>query len=348
MTPLLAVEDLHKRFNPGDPLVLGGVTFTLEDGEIFALVGPSGCGKTTALRIIAGFERPCAGVVRLRDRVIAGPGAHTPPEDRGVGFVFQDYALFPHLSVLENVMFGLHRLARRAARKRAEEVLAMVGLSHVTERFPPQLSGGQQQRVALARSIAPSPRLLLLDEPFSNLDAGLRQATRTEVRDLLKRSGMSAILVTHDQEEALTMAGRLGVMNAGKLEQTGVPEQLYRQPASSFVAQFLGATNLIEATARGLHAETLLGNLPLDHTATGEVLLSVRPEQLSIEPMVDGVPGGEILTREFKGHDQTYRVLIQDRIVAVQTHPNSPWSVGDRVSVRPLEPAVVLRAASSE
>ena len=215
MSMILQVDGLTKHFEPEAPPVVSEVGFAVEDGEIFALLGPSGCGKTTTLRCIAGFERSDAGTVSLQDRLLTGPGVHVPPEQRGVGLVFQDFALFPHLSVLENVMFGLPKKPAADRERRAREALKMVGLDGLGDRAPHNLSGGQQQRVALARTLAPQPGLILLDEPFSNLDALLRQGTRQEVRTLLKKQGMSAVLVTHDQEEALSFADRIGVMRRG-------------------------------------------------------------------------------------------------------------------------------------
>ncbi len=341
-SPLLQVEGLWKTFSRDDGPVLQDVHFEVEEGELFGLVGPSGCGKTTALRIIAGFEHPDAGAIALRGNAIAGDRVHMPPEARGIGFVFQDYALFPHLTVLENVMFGLHRQPKSDALPRAEEVLDMVGLGSLHNRLPSQLSGGQQQRVALARSLAPAPRLILLDEPFSNLDAALLLTTRHEVRNLLKQTGTSAVLVTHDQEEAMTMADRIAVMQDGAIEQTGVPEEVYRRPRTPFVAQFLGATNLISAAADGKHAQSLLGRLCLDRKAQGTVLVSLRPEQVALEtPTVQEIVG-EVLAREFKGHDQTYRVRVGDMELVIQTPPTSPWRVGDQVALRPVEPAVIV------
>lgn len=209
----LRVENLTKRFHPDLPPVVQEVSFSLERGEVFALLGPSGCGKTTTLRLIAGFEHPDAGAIYVDGQAIT----HLPPERRGIGFVFQDYALFPHLTVEQNVAFGLRGMSAKARRERAMEVLQMVGMTVFKDRKPSELSGGQQQRVALARAIAPGPKVVLLDEPFSSLDAGLRQATRDEVRHLLKASGIASVLVTHDQEEALSFADRLGVMRSGQL-----------------------------------------------------------------------------------------------------------------------------------
>ncbi|WP_043982305.1 ABC transporter ATP-binding protein [Meiothermus taiwanensis] len=343
-TPILRVQGLSKRFHPDFPPVVENVGFTVEQGEVFALLGPSGCGKTTTLRLIAGFEQPDSGQIWLEGREIT----RLPPEERGIGFVFQDYALFPHLSVFENVAFGLRRLRGKARQARVLEVLGLVGLTVFKDRKPGELSGGQQQRVALARAIAPGPKLVLLDEPFSSLDAALRQSTRDEVRALLKQAGIGAILVTHDQEEALSFADRLAVMRSGQLEQIGTPEEVYHHPRTPFVAQFLGRTNLIPGEARGLEAETPLGRILLSEEAHGAVLLSLRPEGLGLAMPLGhlGISGkqleGTVLAREFKGHDMTYRVQLGNRELIVQESPESPFRPGDKVRVLVRARAVVV------
>ncbi|WP_027891458.1 ABC transporter ATP-binding protein [Calidithermus chliarophilus] len=340
LEPVLRVEGLTKRFHPSIPAVVDHVSFGVAPGEIFALLGPSGCGKTTTLRLIAGFERPDGGQVWLGGENLT----HRPPEKRGIGFVFQDYALFPHLSVFENVAFGLRNLSPARRRERVEEVLSLVGLTVFRDRRPHELSGGQQQRVALARAIAPGPKVVLLDEPFSSLDAGLRQATRDEVRELLKRSGIGAVLVTHDQEEALSFAERLAVMRAGSLEQVGTPEEVYARPRTPFVAQFLGRTNLIPGEAHGIEAETPLGSVRLAEGALGPVLLSLRPEALALEPGGEGV----VMSREFKGHDLTYRVRLAGRDYVVQADPHCPCRPGDKVRLEARDPAVVVGRSGGE
>jgi len=342
--PILQVQGLTKRFHPDFPPVVQAVSFSVDQGEGFALLGPSGCGKTTTLRLIAGFEQPDSGQIWLDGREIT----RHPPEQRGIGFVFQDYALFPHLSVFENVAFGLRHLRGKERQARVMEVLGLVGLTVFKDRKPGELSGGQQQRVALARAIAPGPKLVLLDEPFSSLDAALRQSTRDEVRTLLKQSGIGAILVTHDQEEALSFADRLAVMRSGQLEQVGTPEEVYHRPRTPFVAQFLGRTNLIPGEARGLEAETPLGRIMLFEEAHGAVLLSLRPEGLGLAVPLGhlGIDGkqleGTVLAREFKGHDMTYRIQLGNRELIVQESPESPFYPGDKVRVLVRAKAVVV------
>jgi iron(III) transport system ATP-binding protein len=347
-TTVLSVQNLTKRFEPQAPPVVAGVSFDVSDGEIFALLGPSGCGKTTTLRCIAGFERATEGTVAAADRVLESDDTSVPPEKRGIGLVFQDYALFPHLTVLENVAFGLADLPEAERRERAAETLKMVGLSGFEDRSPHHLSGGQQQRVALARALAPEPAFILLDEPFSNLDALLRQGTREEVRALLKEKGMSAVLVTHDQEEALSFADRVAVMRSGQIEQVGTPEEVYYQPRTLFVAQFLGRTNLLLSDAAGTEADTPLGRVSLNRSASGTVLVSLRPEHLTLEApsASDGVVG-TVVERAFKGHDITYRVDCDGSEYLVHTHNRMTYQPGDTVGVRPLESAVVLESRST-
>jgi len=347
--PLLSVQHLTKRFAPSVPPVVHDASFEVEDGEIFSILGPSGCGKTTTLRCVAGFERVTNGTVAMRGRNLSGPDVHVPPEERGVGLVFQEYALFPHLSVLDNVAFGL-RNGRSTTEHvdRAREVLNMVGLDGFDERRPQHLSGGQQQRVALARALAPEPDLILLDEPFSNLDALLREETRQEVRQLLKEKGMSAVLVTHDQQEALSFADRLAVMRGGQIDQIGTPEAVYNYPRTLFVAQFLGRTNLLLSDADGSTADTPLGPVSLADRATGTVLVSLRPEHLTLKPpeSKDG-PRGTVVDRAFKGHDITYRVECEGNEYLVHTHSRVSFQSGDTVCVCPHAEAVVLESRSS-
>lgn len=343
--PLLEVDDISKSFDEKVGNVVDQVRFSVKNNEIFALLGPSGCGKTTTLRIIAGLEHADSGIVKLAGKVLCASDRSIPPEQRGIGLVFQEYALFPHLTVLNNVIFGLKSIPKAYREEKAVEILCMMGLRDHLHRNPHELSGGQQQRVALARAIAPMPKMIMFDEPFSNLDAVLRQSTRDDVRALLKKAGMGALLVTHDQEEALSFADRIAVMNEGRIEQIGTPEEVYYRPRTQFVAQFLGRTNLISAEAHGEYAKTEFGNVKLDRPAHGKVLLSIRPEHLTLVGAEDGTPlseSGEVVTKDFKGHDITYRVRIRTRECLVHTDNMLNYEAGDRVIVSPLEKAVVL------
>ncbi|TVS00579.1 MAG: ABC transporter ATP-binding protein [Rhodobacteraceae bacterium] len=333
---LLEVKRLRKHFAHGDAPAVERASFDLGEGEMLALLGPSGCGKTTTLRMIGGFEAPDEGQIWLRRRDIT----HLPPEERGIGFVFQDYALFPHLSVLDNVKFGLRNHPRVTRELRAREMLALVGLAGLEKRKPHELSGGQQQRVALARTLAVAPPLVLMDEPFSNLDAAMRVETRQEVRKLLKASGSASILVTHDQEEAMAVADRIAVMEAGRVVQIGTPDEIYRNPVSAFVASFLGRSNILSGTASGMVVKTEFGDLPLSRAANGAVSLSVRPEQIMLEPDPDGP--ASVVGREFRGHDQLYWVQEGERCMLVISGAGATFEVGQRVRLRICDCVVPL------
>ena len=309
--PLLAVEGLACR--AGGARVVDGAGFTIDAGELAALLGPSGCGKTTTLRAIAGFHEPEAGRVLLHGEVVAGAGAALPPERRGIGFVFQDLALFPHLDVAGNVGFGLHRLPRTERAARVSELLRLLELEELAGRLPHELSGGQQQRVAVARALAPRPPLLLLDEPFSSLDARLRARLRDELRALLKSLGVAALLVTHDQDEAFAFADRIGVMRAGRIEQWDTPYALYHRPATPFVAGFVGGGRLLRGTPRADGGiDTALGVLrpaaPLPAAAAVDVL--VRPDDLRPDP--DGPLRAVVVDAAFRGAETLYRLRLGD------------------------------------
>ena len=338
LAPLLQIEKLTRRYAGGAAAAVDGVSFELATGELLALLGPSGCGKTTTLRLIAGFEQADAGMVRLHGQDIT----HWQPEQRGFGLVFQDYALCPHLTVAANVGFGLHRLPRGQARARVEDMLELVGLAHLGKRYPHELSGGQQQRVALARTLAPAPALVLLDEPFSNLDAAMRVQMRQEVRQLLRQTNTAAILVTHDQEEAMVTADRLAVMERGHLVQIGRADAIYRQPATAFVASFLGRANVLEGKAHGEQVETILGALPLLEPAEGYTQVAVRPEQIRL--VADPAARATVEVREFRGHDQLYTVRLGDEAITVITPPQPCLAEGSRVQLQVQERVVALAA----
>jgi len=343
----LCVEHLSCTY-PGQPApAVDDVSFCVAAGEILALLGPSGCGKTTTLRCIAGLERAHRGFVRHGEQICQNATTCLPPERRGLGVVFQDYALFPHLGVLDNVRFGLtrdHAPTRRARTDLARAALDRVGLGGLDTRRVQELSGGQQQRVALARALAPGTDVLLLDEPFSSLDAGLRGGLRQNLRELVDATGIGVILVTHDREEAMSVAHRVALLRGGRLLQTGRPEAVYRRPRSAFVATFLGETNLLEGDAAGDVANTPLGMVELDRDAHGPVLLSLRPEHLAFDFNVsaDHRSTVRVVAREFKGHDLTYRVQMHGRGLTVQTDAGALARVGDRVRLRPVAPACVV------
>jgi iron(III) transport system ATP-binding protein len=252
---LLRVENMSMQVTPGSTRLVDSLSFNVNPGEIFALIGPSGSGKTTTLRLVAGFEQPFQGRIVLDGRVLEDLGIHVTPERRGIGFVFQDLALFPHLTVADNVAFGLHKLPKNRRRARVLEMLEVVCMTDKIDRRPHELSGGEQQRVALARAMAPSPRLLLLDEPFANLDPSLRDDLRVRIHAIIKDEKITAVLVTHDHAEAMSIADRIGVMRGGRLEQVGVPREIYQQPQSKFVSDFIGGRSPLRSLDDGDDAD---------------------------------------------------------------------------------------------
>jgi iron(III) transport system ATP-binding protein len=322
----IRLDGVTKRF--GDVAAVRGADLEVAGGEIVALLGPSGCGKTTLLRTIAGFERPDEGLVEIGDRRVAGENAWVPPEGRGVGMVFQDYALFPHLTVAENVGFGL---PRRDRAQRVLTLLALVDLCGLGARYPHELSGGQQQRVALARALAPAPRVVLLDEPWSNVDPQLRAELRHEVASVLRPLNVTALLVTHDREEAFSLADRIALMRDGEIVQVGTSEELYFAPADRWAAAFLGEGNLLPGRARSGSVETPIGVFSCNGEA-GEVEVLVRPELVALAPHPHGA--GEVVAREFRGHDVFYRVLVDGVEVVSQRPSNEVVPLGARVEVR--------------
>jgi iron(III) transport system ATP-binding protein len=308
----LRVSDLHKSY--GDVVALRGVDLVVPTGSFTAVLGPSGSGKTTLLRVIAGFERADRGSVTLGGVVVEDDHHHVAPEGRRVGYVPQEGALFPHLTVEKNVAFGIR--GRAARRQRVDELLAMVGLSGLGPRYPHQLSGGQQQRVALARALAVSPQMILLDEPFAALDARLRANVRAEVLDVLHRAGTTSVFVTHDQDEALSMADQVAVLGGGRVQQVGTPRELYAHPADPGVARFLGSANLIAGTFAGRAVYTALGELGLDRAALARgvvesaaselgapAVVLVRPEQLELGATDGAALVVRVLHSEYFGHD---------------------------------------------
>lgn len=321
----LVVEGVGKRFD--GVTVLSDVDVTVEPASTVALLGPSGCGKTTLLRTIAGLETADSGRITLGDAVLADRGVHVPPERRRIGMVFQDWALFPHLDVAANVAYGLGREQRRSGR--VEETLEMVGLGGFGSRMPATLSGGQQQRVAIARAIAPRPAAILLDEPFSNLDAALRMKVRSDTQRLLRDIGMTTLFVTHDQAEAFVMGDEVAVMTDGVIRQQADPPTVYSYPVDRWVASFVGEANLLEASADGQVATSAIGQVPLDRPVAGRCTVLVRPEQLALTAGDDG----EVVGVEFYGHDTSYRVAVPGNEVLVRAIAAPRFAPGDRVAV---------------
>jgi iron(III) transport system ATP-binding protein len=307
----LAARGLRKSFS--EATVLDGLDLDVETGSLTAVLGPSGCGKTTLLRLLAGFERADAGSIRLGEVLLEGEGAHVAPERREIGFVPQEGALFPHLDVAANIGFGLPRARRRGSR--VDDLIGLLGLEGLGTRFPHQLSGGQQQRVALARALAPDPAVVLLDEPFDALDAGLRAQVREEVRDALRRAGATAVLVTHDQEEALSLADRVAVMRGGRIVQAADPETLYRDPVDEQVAQFVGEAVLLQGRwLAGGDSETPLGSLAVRGPVGvegGPVTVMLRPEQISVGDPGEGEVRGTVARTAFFGHDAVATIVLE-------------------------------------
>ncbi len=346
--PLLEIRDLGCSY-AGQPAVVDA-TLALRAGELGCLLGPSGCGKTTLLRAVAGFHVPDGGQLRLR----GADALALAPEKRGLGFVFQDLALFPHLTVAGNVLFGLHRVPAGERQQRCDEALAMLGLGDLAARYPHELSGGQQQRVAVARSLAPRPDLLLLDEPFSSLDADLRARLRDELRALLKSLGIAALLVTHDQEEAFAFADTVGVMRAGRLLQWAPGYELYHRPATPFVASFVGEGRLLPATMlAGGRVGTAIGELPVADPAPAAagtpVRVLLRPDDLV--PAAPGEAGidAEVSAVAFRGAETLHTLRLDDGTSLQALFPSHQQRApGSRVRVRPDVAHVVVFSESAD
>lgn len=347
--PLLEVDELSVR--RGEVLAVDRVSLRVEEGAFFVLVGPSGCGKTSLLRAIAGFERPVGGAIRLDGLLLCGERTFLPPEARPVGMVFQDGALFPHLTVERNVGYGVAR--RPDGAERVAAALDLVGLAGHAKRYPDELSGGERQRVALARALAPAPSLLLLDEPFANLDAALRLRVREEVKAILERAGATAVLVTHDQEEALSLADRVAVMQAGRILQQGTPEEVYHSPLSLGVSRIVGDGQLVECRISGGRARYALGEVPTS-LPDGEGRVLLRPEQLRLVGPGEGLPG-RVVRRSFYGHDLIQLVELEDGPhLAVRSLAGEEAPIGERVYLAvtpgdlPVYPAPTAEASTTQ
>jgi iron(III) transport system ATP-binding protein len=349
---VLEARGLTKRYGNSSEVALRDVSLEVMRGEVLAVVGESGSGKTTLLRLLAGLEIPTGGEVVLNGHVASSARGCVPPERRGVGIVFQDYALFPHLTVLENITFGLQSLRRPQQRERAQQALALVGLQDYAARYPHELSGGQQQRVALARAMAPQPALLLLDEPFSNLDVMLKEQVREEVGEIIRRAGITAIFVVHDLEDVLSIADRIAILRGGRLQQVDTPAAVYRRPADEYIARLFGTTNLLPGRVRAGGFDTPLGFIAGEAPAEREeVVLSLRPQDLLMEEAVvesggNGRHGTAAIVRQirFRGDHQEVVAVVggEDASHTLVLHAPAGHRVraGDRVRIRVAAGAV--------
>jgi iron(III) transport system ATP-binding protein len=359
--PMLRLAGVEKRYSRKSAPAVSSVDLFVAEGEVLGLVGESGCGKSTLLRLVAGLEVPDSGTITISGRPVAGGGAWVPPERRGVGLVFQDFALFPHLRAVDNVAYGLTALPRRQRRDRAEEMMDLVGLPGLGARYPHELSGGQQQRVALARALAPEPRLLLLDEPFSNLDSALKRLLREELAEIFRRTGITAVLVVHDAEDVMALADRVAVMRAGSVRQTETPDFLYSQPRDEYVARFFGETNILHARPRGDGFDTAVGFIPCP-MAVGRsepVRLCLRPEHFHLSTDLNGtahgcasgcsvevgcaVGGRPAVVRQIRQSGLQRRIILglengaagHAASLTVDVGPEPSLAQGDRVFVQP-------------
>ena len=328
----LQVSHLVKQFHGTQQSAVNDISFELSAGEILALVGPSGCGKTTTLRMIAGLERPDSGSIHLNGRVVASASAFVPPEKRGVGMVFQDHALFPHLTVSENIAFGLHGQSSAQIKQTVGEMLHLVGLLPLAKRYPHALSGGERQRVALARALAPRPVLVLMDEPFSSLDADLRMEMREHVRHILKSMQATVVFVTHDQEEALYMGDRLAVLNSGRLEQIGTPEEIFHDSYTRFVAEFMGDSDFLKGSVAkgGIQTEVGLLDQHVDLPISTLVEIAIRADDIGFH--MDGSGNSLVVERFFRGAFNLYRLRLDSgQILHAFTDHTKIVPVGARV-----------------
>ena len=339
----LAFRHVSHRY--GDVPALTDLSFEIDDGEVCCLVGPSGCGKTTALRVAAGLETLQQGEIQIGDRLVAGPGVDVPPEKRCVGLVFQDFALFPHMTVADNVAFGLRGRDSATRKRLTGEFLDLVGLADYAAKYPHMLSGGEQQRVALARALAPQPGVILLDEPFSGLDVRLREEVREETLAILRRAGATALVVTHDAEEAMYMGDRIAVLQRGHLVQLGRPDQVYRRPQSAFVAKFLGDVNWLHGTVTNEVAESAIGPVAAAGMVNGErVDVLIRPEGLHLcrDPGAEGREA-KVVANHLLGHSSLVVLkLDQGEEVRARIAGDRPPAPGDNVRIRIEDDAVFV------
>ena len=341
-SPVLELHAVSCTYEPNRPAI-EHITFSVQQGEILCLLGPSGCGKTTILRAIAGFERVTAGSIALSGQLVSSRHTMVPPEQRHIGMVFQEYALFPHLRVDKNIAFGLNHLSRTQQHAIVDDLLALTGLCGLEHRYPHELSGGQQQRVALARALAPRPVLLLLDEPFSNLDPDMAGRMRQDLHALLRQTKTTAILVTHDHDEAFAMADRVAVLHQGRLEQFDTPEAIYHMPTTPFVADFVGQADFIDGVVTNDLVATEIGEFPnTQNLPTGtNVVVMIRPDDIHIVPTKGA--DAHILGRQFKGSENVYTIQLSSGQIVHSSEPSlSIYHVGTAIALRVVATHTVL------
>jgi iron(III) transport system ATP-binding protein len=349
VTQPASLEIEHVRQRIGGSVVLDDVSLSVRSGETVCLLGHSGCGKTTMLRVTAGLERPDEGRVLLAGREVTGPAVFVPPEARGVGLMFQDYALFPHLTIIENVTFGLSRKSAAEARRIATQSLERVGLAAYAQDYPHMLSGGEQQRVALARALAPQPGMILMDEPFSNLDQRTREAIREDTMAVLRDNGSTALVVTHDPAEAMTIADRIALMRSGRVVQTGTAEELYRRPNSLFVARYFCDLNELDGEASGNVVSCAAGRFAINRPVPdGPCLVCIRPHAISLV-VADVEPfAGIILTRRFLGDADVVTIGVEGLAKPIHARMPAGYAVapGERTGLK-IDPSGVLAFAKN-
>ncbi len=331
----LQLSGVSRRFGARE--VLSQISLSVPVGKITCLLGESGCGKSTLLRIISGVDRPDGGSLRLAGEEVAGPSRFVEPENRSIGLMFQDYALFPHLSVADNLAFGLRHLSRAAQRARLDEVIARIGIAHLVARYPGTLSGGEQQRVALARALAPQPAVLLMDEPFSNLDQGLRERVRSETVEILRALRATAIIVTHDPQEAMAVGDLIVLMRNGRIEQAGSPFQIYDHPNSAYAAEFMGPCNRLDGVWSRGRIETAIGTFAadLDLPEGARALACIRPQALTLGPDGDGI-SARIVGKTFLGEREQIDIQVHPLAdpLRMHSHERVPMQVGEKVGLR--------------
>ena len=333
---VVEIHNVCKRYTKANICAISKLSLAIKQGELLCVVGESGSGKTTLLRLIAGFEKPERGTIMVKGNIVANQYTFISPDRRNIGMVFQDYALFPHLTVAQNVGFGLHRLMKQQRQEKIKEVLALVGLTGFEKRYPDQLSGGQQQRVALARALAPSPAIILLDEPFSHLDSKLKDQVREEIGAIIKKSKTTAIIVTHDTVDALSIADSIAVLRAGELQQWDTPREIYRNPVDAYVAQFFGKVNLIRAVAVQNGFESELGFIHSNEAAAvqGKVTLNIRPEDIQLCKEGKAKCRGCVQSIQYCGSCQRIKVATPTYVIETITHHANDIKIGDTVFVK--------------